>query len=75
MYEPVTAIFSTALSLGTLDFPGSANCARVARSVEELEDDSDGIGVVHPGPAARGLTMMVEEVRSRIWRSLQKANM
>ena len=41
---PGTVIFATTLALGTPNLPGGANCARVAWSVKELEDDSDGTG-------------------------------
>ena len=37
-------MFPTTLALGTRNLTGGANCARVARSVKELEDDSDGTG-------------------------------
>ena len=34
----------TTLALGTRNLPGDAKYARVASSVKELEDDSDGTG-------------------------------
>ena len=60
--------------LRTCDLPGGANCTRVTWSVKELEDDSDK-RAVPVGPAARGLTAMVEVVRSQNRRSLQNVNM
>ena len=45
-----TVISPTTLSLGTGDLPGGANCARVACSLKELQDDSDGTG----GPCGSG---------------------
>ena len=43
-------MFPATLALGTKDLPGGANCARVAQSVEKLQDDSDGTG----GPYGSG---------------------
>ena len=36
-----TVTSPTTLSPGTCNLPGGANCARVACSLKELEDDSD----------------------------------
>ena len=49
-YLPDTVILPTTLTLGTRNLPDGANCARVAWSLKELEDDSDGTG----GPCGSG---------------------
>ena len=49
-YLPGTVTFPTTLTLGTHNLPGGANCARMACSVKELEDDSDRTG----GPCGSG---------------------
>ena len=41
--------------------------------MKEIEDDSDG-KVIHTGPAASGLTVMVVEFRSQTLRNLQNMN-
>ena len=41
---PSTVKFPTTLALDRRDLPGGENCARVAWSGKELEDDSDGTG-------------------------------
>ena len=67
-------VFFTSLALGTRNLAVGENCTRVVWSVKELEDNSDGTSGPYGDQTARGLTAMVEEVRSQNWRSLQNMN-
>ena len=68
-------MLSTTRTLGTLDLPGGANRARVVWSVESSSRIARTEQVVHAGPTAWGLiVMVVEEVRSQNWCNLQKTN-
>ena len=41
---PSTVVFPTTLALGSRDLRGVENCASVARSMKELQNDSDETG-------------------------------